>query len=102
MVYSFKGIDDRRGFGVSILIFTRVSDPKALFLEHIALASLDRWSRSIGPRGALLTRVDTKISLIVYFLDGDVVWKVNLHKRWIVMGVLDSKGSVLYPILEKP
>lgn len=77
VVDSFKGIDNHRGFRVSIPIFISVYDPQTPFVEHLTLADLDRWSRSIGPRGAFLTRFDMKISLRVYFLYGVVAWQVN-------------------------
>lgn len=77
VVDSLKGIDDRRAFGVSIFSFTRVNDPKTPFRTFKTMASLDRWSRSIGHRGAFLVRVDTKISLRVDDFDGAVAWQVN-------------------------
>lgn len=70
MIDYFRGIDDRRALDVRILIFIRVHDPKTTFVEHLTFANLDQWSH--GPRGALLARVNTNISLRVDFLDGVV------------------------------
>lgn len=77
VVESFKGIDNCRAFGVTILIFIRVHDPKTHFEEHLTMTNLDRLTCSIGPREPLLARVDTKISLRVDFLVGAVTWKIN-------------------------
>lgn len=101
MVDSLRGIDDHRGLGISFLIFISVCDPKTPFVEHLTLVGIDRWSRSIGPEGAFLMRVDTKISFSGDFLDGVVAWQVNLHKRRTIKGVHDYKGIVLHPISQK-